>query len=128
VHRLATLRHDSRYQTEEHFVPDLFVLPVDSVEAGIEALNATEYGLVASVFSRRRDTFDRVARDCRTGLLNWNGSTVGANSRLPFGGVGRSGNDRPAGVTATQYCTLPVASIEFDKPAPATTWPGFPAP
>ncbi len=128
LHRLKMLRHDSRYQGEEHFVPDLFVLPVDSVEAGIEALNATEYGLVASVFTRRREVFERVVRDCRTGLLNWNGSTVGANSRLPFGGIGRSGNDRAAGVTSTLYCTVPLASVEFDEPAPPASWPGFPAP
>lgn len=127
LHRVATPNRASRYQSEEHFVPDLFVCPVDSIESGVEALNATPYGLVASVFTARRETFERTAREVRTGLLNWNTPTVGASSRLPFGGIGRSGNDRPAGVTSTLYCTYPVASVEVAEPGAPAKWPGFPA-
>jgi succinylglutamic semialdehyde dehydrogenase len=65
----------------------------------------------------------------RTGLLNWNRGTVGASARLPFGGLGRSGNDRPAGVTATLYCAFPQAHLEgearFD---PGALPPGMPRP
>ena len=50
----------------------------------------------------------------RTGLLNWNRGTVGASGKLPFGGTGKSGNDRPAGVTATLYCTVAQAHLESD--------------
>jgi succinylglutamic semialdehyde dehydrogenase len=46
------------------------------------------------------------------GLLNWNRTTNGASSRLPFGGMGKSGNDRPSAHFAVNYCTVPVASIE----------------
>ena len=104
------------------------MLAVDSLEAGIEALNASDYGLVASVFSASRERFERVARDARVGLLNWNTSTVGASSKLPFGGLARSGNDRPAGVTSAQYCTAPLASLEHAVPAEPARWPGFPEP
>ncbi|MCG8591347.1 MAG: aldehyde dehydrogenase family protein, partial [Proteobacteria bacterium] len=127
LHRVPALRADSRYQTEEHFVPDVHVLAVDSLEEGIAALNATEYGLVGSVFSRTRETFEAVARESRLGLLNWNASTVGANSKLPFGGMKQSGNDRPAGVTSTLYCTVPVASVEVEAPSTGPPWPGFPS-
>ena len=75
-----------------------------------------------------RETFERVRREARVGLLNWNTSTVGANSRLPFGGQGQSGNDWPAGVASTLYCTYPVASIEIAEPGPAASFPGFPEP
>ena len=54
---------------------------------------------------------------------------MGASGRLPFGGTGRSGNDRPAGVTATLYCTVAEAHLEneggFD---PESLPPGMPRP
>jgi succinylglutamic semialdehyde dehydrogenase len=127
LHRVRELAH-SRYQSQEHFVPDVFLCEVESIDFGIAALDATDYGLVASVFTRERDTFERVARETRFGLINWNTSTVGASSVLPFGGAKQSGNDRPAGATSTQYTTYPVASVEIAEPGEPETFPGFPAP
>ena len=43
------------------------------------------------------------------GALSWNAPTVGASSRLPFGGVKNSGNHRPAGAFSTLYCAYPMA-------------------
>ncbi|MEK6555812.1 MAG: succinylglutamate-semialdehyde dehydrogenase, partial [Bdellovibrionota bacterium] len=48
----------------------------------------------------------------RVGILNWNRTTNGASSRLPFGGMNKSGNDRPSAHFAVQYCSVPVASLE----------------
>jgi succinylglutamic semialdehyde dehydrogenase len=102
------------------------VLEVDSADEGLARLDATDYGLVASVFTRDRAIYERAARTLRVGALNWNAATVGASSKLPFGGVKRSGNDRPAGVASTLYCTFPQANLEHEQaPAPAG-WPGFP--
>ncbi len=126
LHRLRAHDRASRYQSEEHFLPDAFVLEVDSAEEGLALLDATDYGLVASVFTRDRALYERAARTLRVGALNWNAATVGASSKLPFGGVKRSGNDRPAGAAATLYCTFPQANLEHEQaPAPAG-WPGFP--
>jgi succinylglutamic semialdehyde dehydrogenase len=79
--------------------------------------------------TRDRSRFEHCVGRIRTGLLNWNKATVGASGKLPFGGGGRSGNDRPAGVTATVYCTVPQAHLEgpaeFD---PAALPPGMPRP
>jgi len=126
LHRLRAHDRASRYQSEEHFLPDAFVLEVDSVDEGLALLDATEYGLVASVFTRERAIYERAARILRVGALNWNAATVGASSKLPFGGVKRSGNDRPAGSTSTLYCTFSQANLEHEEaPAPAG-WPGFP--
>jgi succinylglutamic semialdehyde dehydrogenase len=126
LHRVRALERRSAYQMEEHFAPDVAVLEVGSLDEGIAALDATPYGLVASVFSASRATYERVWRELRVGLLNWNGGTVGASSRLPFGGVKRSGNARPAGVSSSLYCTYPVASLEMEVPAAARPFPGFP--
>ncbi len=126
AHRIARPLGESRYQQQEHFVPDLAVLEVDSLEAGLAAFNATDYGLAGSVFTADRERFEHVYRESRLALLNWNTSTVGASSALPFGGVGRSGNDRPAAVLSTLYCTYPVASVEVPEASETPAWPGFP--
>ena len=69
---------------------------------------------------------ERIGR-IETGLLNWNKGTIGASGKLPFGGHKRSGNDRPAGISAALYCTSHQAHLEntggFD---PATLPPGMP--
>ena len=50
--------------------------------------------------------------ETRSGLLNYNRSTNGASGMLPFGGVGKSGNQRAAGIDAVRYSTFPVAIQE----------------
>ena len=127
LHRLRVTSRASRYQAEEHFVPDAFLVPVDSVEAGLAELDATDFGLVASVFTRSRATYERAARTVRVGCLNWNAPTVGASSKLPFGGIKHSGNDRPAGAASTLYTTIAQANLEVAEPGPAAKFPGFPS-
>jgi succinylglutamic semialdehyde dehydrogenase len=127
LHWLPVSSRTSRYQGEEHFVPDAFVVPVDSVDEGLAAIDATDFGLVASVFTRDRATYERAARILRVGCLNWNAPTVGASSKLPFGGVKRSGNDRAAGAASTLYTTFPQANLEVAEPGPAAKYPGFPS-
>ncbi len=128
LHRLRAHDRRSRYQSEEHFLPDAFVLAVDSADEGLALVDATDYGLVASIFTRDRRLYERAARSLRVGALNWNAATVGASSKLPFGGVKQSGNDRAAGAASTLYCTFPQANLEHEQaPAPGD-WPGFPRP
>jgi succinylglutamic semialdehyde dehydrogenase len=50
----------------------------------------------------------------RAGLINWNRPTTGASGRLPFGGLGRSGNHRPAGYFTVDFCNVPVGSLESE--------------
>jgi succinylglutamic semialdehyde dehydrogenase len=127
--RFATTRQDHPAQREEIFGPEAALYIVDDLDEAIAAANDSDYGLVAAVFSRERAAYERCIGRIRTGLLNWNKATVGASGRLPFGGIGKSGNDRPAGVTATLYCTIPQAHLEsqagFD---PASLPPGMPRP
>lgn len=126
LHRLRAHDRASRYQSEEHFLPDAFVLEVESADEGLALLDATDFGLAASIFTRDRSVYERAARILRVGALNWNAATVGASSKLPFGGVKQSGNDRPAGATSTLYCTFPQANLEHDEAPAVSDWPGFP--
>jgi succinylglutamic semialdehyde dehydrogenase len=121
-------RRGTAYEREELFGPDLAVYPAASEEEAIEIANATDYGLAASVHTASQDAFDRCQRALECGVVNWNAPTVGASGRLPFGGLRRSGNHRPAALTSTLYCTAPVAilrgeaQLDVKKLAPGVAW------
>jgi succinylglutamic semialdehyde dehydrogenase len=127
--RFTTSAQTHRYQRDEIFGPEASLYPIDDLDEAIHAVNDSDYGLVASVMTRDRAAFEHCVGRIRTGLLNWNKATVGASGKLPFGGGGRSGNDRPAGVTATVYCTVPQAHLEGPAEFDANTLPpGMPRP
>ena len=127
--RFDSLDQSHDYQRDEIFGPEASLYSFDDFDAAIAAVNDSEYGLVASIFSADRSRYEYGVGRIRTGLLNWNRGTIGASGRLPFGGTGRSGNDRPAGITATIYCTVPQAHLETEAPFdPASLPPGLPRP
>ena len=127
--RWPSLAQRHPVQRDEVFAPWAQVYTVDDLDAAIAAMNDSDYGLAASVFSSSRETFEHCVGRIRVGCLNWNRATVGASGRLPFGGLGKSGNDRPAGVWSTLYCTTPQAHLEAEAPPDATALPpGMPRP
>ncbi len=127
--RFASTAQRHPYQREEIFGPEAALYPVDDIDEAIAAANDSDYGLAASVITRDRAKYERCIGRIRTGVLNWNRGTVGASARLPFGGSGKSGNDRPAGVTATLYCTAPQAHLESEAGFDASSLPpGMPRP
>ena len=127
--RFAKLDQSHPYQREELFGPEAALYAVDDLDEAIAAVNDSDYGLAAAVMSRDRGVFERCVGRIRTGVLNWNRGTIGASGRLPFGGGRKSGNDRPAAITATLYCTTPQAHIEYTGSLdPGTLPPGFPEP
>jgi succinylglutamic semialdehyde dehydrogenase len=127
--RFAGLAQTHPYQREEIFGPEAALYAFDDLDAAIEAANDADYGLCAAVMSRSRVSYERALGRLRVGVLNWNRGTIGASGRLPFGGLRRSGNDRPAGISSTLYCTFPQSHLEseagFD---PSTLPPGVPRP
>lgn len=102
------------HQGREIFGPDVVIYPVETDEAAVDVANATEYGLCMSVFTSDRERFESLAYDLQTGLLNLNQSTAGASSRLPFGGIKKSGNHRPSAILAGQYCTYPQSQLRAE--------------
>ena len=96
----------------EVFGPLLQVIRVHDFDDAIREANNTRYGLAAGLLSDSRQRWDRFAQMIRAGVVNWNRPTTGASGGLPFGGTGRSGNHRPSGYFAVDYCSYPVAIME----------------
>ena len=97
--RLGVWR-DHGYFTDEHFGPDLVLVPVDDDEEALIRINSLEYGLAAAVFCADQSRFDGLASRLRCGVVNWNRGTAGATGQLPFGGWRSSGNHRPGALFA----------------------------
>jgi succinylglutamic semialdehyde dehydrogenase len=95
----------------EVFGPLLRVSVATSLDDAIAQANATRFGLAASIFTRDTAAVDRFLAEARAGCVNVNTGTAGASSKLPFGGLGLSGNHRPAGSFSLDYCAYPVAGM-----------------
>ncbi|WP_255551834.1 succinylglutamate-semialdehyde dehydrogenase [Erythrobacter crassostreae] len=100
----------------ELFGPILQVIRVPDLDAGIAEANNTRFGLSASLIGGSPDDYARFWANVRAGIINWNRPTNGASSAAPFGGIGLSGNHRPAAFYAADYCAYPVASTELEQP------------
>ncbi len=118
----APVSHPGR--DEEVFGPLLRLTVVNNLDEAIAQTNATQFGLAASIFTRDQSTIDRFLQEARAGCINVNTGTAGASSKLPFGGLGRSGNHRPAGSFSLDYCAYPVAGMIEAGPN-ATLHPGM---
>jgi succinylglutamic semialdehyde dehydrogenase len=99
---------------EEIFGPVLQVVRVKDFDAAIDEANNTRFGLAASLVGGGPELYDKFWANVRAGVINWNKPTNGAPSSAPFGGVGLSGNHRPAAFYAADYCAYPVTSSEAD--------------
>ncbi len=108
----------------ETFGPLLRVATVASLDEAIEQANATRYGLSASIFTTDKTSAEQFLAESRAGCINVNAGTAGASSKLPFGGLGLSGNHRPAGAFSLDYCAYPVAQM-FEKGDGAVIAPGM---
>ena len=100
----------------ELFGPLLQVIKVPDLDAAIAEANDTRFGLSASLIGGQPEDFEKFFAAARAGIVNWNRPTNGASSAQPFGGIGLSGNHRPAAFYAADYCAYPVASTEMTSP------------
>ncbi|MEM7645437.1 MAG: succinylglutamate-semialdehyde dehydrogenase [Pseudomonadota bacterium] len=126
IYRVNEYNENSTYQNTEIFGPNAAIYEIDDLDQAVQITNDSGYGLSMAIFTQQRALYERCLLTAKVGLLNWNRTTNGASSRLPFGGAGKSGNDRPSAHFAVYYCTVPVASLEdptaFD---PSKTLPGM---
>jgi aldehyde dehydrogenase (NAD+) len=101
--------------TEEIFGPVLSVTAFDTVDEAIELANATEYGLVAGIWTRSIDSALRLAERIRSGQVYVNTYGAGGGVELPFGGSGKSGFGREKGLESLDsYLQTKNVAIKFD--------------
>jgi len=101
---------------EEVFGPLLKVIRVKSFDEALDRANATRFGLAASLLSDSAELWEQFDAEIRAGIVNWNRQTTGASGSMPFGGPGLSGNHRPAGSYAADFCAWPMASMLAEGP------------
>jgi succinate-semialdehyde dehydrogenase/glutarate-semialdehyde dehydrogenase len=93
---LTDVPPDSRVLNEEIFGPVAPVVSFASIEDGIRAANATEYGLVAYAYTTNIETALNVTEALEVGMVGLNQGLV-SNPAAPFGGVKHSGFGREGG-------------------------------
>jgi len=107
------LRADAQLLDDcEHFGPMLTAHVASDLDEAIKLANATRFGLSAGFLGDHVDDFHYFLHRVRAGIVNWNRQTTGASGKLPFGGIGQSGNHNPSGFSAADYCSYPIASLE----------------
>ncbi len=123
---LIEMTAENAVPDEECFGPVLQVYRVASLAEAIELANRTKYGLSAGLLTQRLSDWDEFIATIRAGVVNLNRQTTGASGKLAFGGCGLSGNHRPSGYYAADYCSFPVASMESDSlQVPESKMPGM---
>lgn len=108
---------------EEIFGPLLQVFRVKDLTAAIASANHTQYGLTAGILTDDIKQYETFFNHSRAGTVNWNRPTTGISGIAPFGGLGHSGNFRPTGAYAADYCAYPVISLESKDLQPSTYLP-----
>ena len=99
----------SSHQNQELFLPFIDVYSTNQEEEAFQLINESGYGLCVSIFSQKEDFMNRSFQNIQAGVFHYNLSSNGASPYLPFGGLGKSGNDRPAGLFAVTSCVHPTA-------------------
>ncbi len=93
---LTDIPDDAELLSEEIFGPVAPVKGFADEDAAIAAANATEYGLVAYVFTNDLKRALRVIERLETGMVGLNQGMV-SNASAPFGGIKQSGFGREGG-------------------------------
>ena len=101
-----------RLAQEEVFGPVLAAMPFKDEDQAVELANATQFGLVAGIWTRDGGRQLRMAKRVRSGQVFINNYGAGGGVELPFGGVKSSGYGREKGFEALYgFPTLKTVAI-----------------
>ena len=105
-HLLRDVPPSSRLGCEEVFGPVLAAMPFADEADAVRIANATDFGLVAGVWTENGARQLRMARAIRSGQVFVNNYGAGGGVELPFGGVKHSGHGREKGFEALYGFTV----------------------
>ncbi|MFC3038800.1 aldehyde dehydrogenase family protein [Virgibacillus xinjiangensis] len=88
---LTDVRKDMKVVSEEIFAPVVSILEYEDLDACIDELNESPYGLQGGIFTRDLDTAFHAARRVEVGGLMINDSSQYRVDLMPYGGVKDSG-------------------------------------
>ena len=100
---------------EEIIGPFLQVYRVKTFNDAIEKANDSCYGLAAGIITEDKNLYNEFENKIQAGIISWNKQLTGASKFAPFGGIKDSGNYRPSGFLAADYCVYSTASTELEK-------------
>ncbi|AEB85487.1 aldehyde dehydrogenase family protein [Alicycliphilus denitrificans] len=101
-----------RLAQEEVFGPVLSAMAFQDEDHAVELANATQFGLVAGIWTRDGARQFRMARRVASGQVFINNYGAGGGVELPFGGVKSSGHGREKGFEALYgFTTLKTVAI-----------------
>jgi aldehyde dehydrogenase (NAD+) len=98
---------------EEVFGPVLAAIPFSDEADAITLANATDYGLLAAVWTENGGRQQRVAKAVRAGQVFINSYGAGGGVELPFGGTKRSGHGREKGLLALEEVSSTKTLVHF---------------
>lgn len=102
-----------RVAQEEVFGPVLCAMAFRDEDHAVELANATQFGLVAGVWTTDGGRQFRMAKRLRSGQVFINNYGAGGGVELPFGGVKSSGHGREKGFEALYgFSTLKTVAIK----------------
>lgn len=102
---LVDARRDMKILCEEIFAPVVSIIPFDSLDAAIDEINSTEFGLAAGIFTQDITTAMNAARRIHVGVVHINESSSSRVDLIPFSGVKDSGLGREGPKYAMQEMT-----------------------
>lgn len=104
---------DHRLAQEEVFGPVLASMSFRDEDHAVQLANATQFGLVAGIWTRDGGRQFRMAKRVRSGQVFINNYGAGGGVELPFGGVKSSGYGREKGFEALYgFTTLKTVAIK----------------
>ena len=96
--------NDLRICQEEVFGPLATFLEFDTLDAAIAIANASDFGLVAYLWTNDLSAVTKATRTLRAGTI-WVNTTLVGDPRAPFGGVKQSGSGREGGIGSVEFYT-----------------------